>query len=66
MAQTAWVAEMVGSAIDLGTQGGYTKVPPTPNLPYQKSLFFKNPELTFQVTQDIFHNPLTEMAGQLG
>ena len=36
IAKTAGLAEMVGSAINLGTQGGYTMVPQTSNLPPQK------------------------------
>ena len=40
IAQTAGVGKMVGSAINLGTQGGYTMVPPTTGLPLTKNFVF--------------------------
>ena len=40
IAQTAGVGKMVGSAINLGTQGGYTIVTQTPSLPPQEKFIF--------------------------
>ena len=40
IAQVAGMAEMLGSAINLGTQVGYTMVPQTPNVPSQKKFLF--------------------------
>ena len=40
IAKTAGVAEMLGSAINMGTQGGYTMVPQTPNVPSHKKFLF--------------------------
>ena len=43
IAQVAGMAEMLGSAINLGTQGGYTMVPQTPTyFPRKKFLFWKH------------------------
>ena len=40
IAQMAGMAEMVVGGLKLGTQGGYTIVPPTPALPLQKKFIF--------------------------
>ena len=40
IAKMAGVTKMLGSAVNLGTQGGYTMVPQTPNVPSQKKFPF--------------------------
>ena len=43
IAKTAGLAEMVGSDINLGTQGGYTMVPQTSDLPPPKKFLLWKP-----------------------
>ena len=45
----AGMADMVGSALYLGTPWGYTMVPPTPGLPHQKKFWLKKIRINVSV-----------------